>query len=83
MTPIPCTMSLVTFEPGAGNLQRAFGAPVFEKVAADVLDADAAIRAVDGCGLVYDCLGLPADQMHLHPAAARNIAKAVGARRFL
>ncbi len=63
----------------AANLQRAFGAPVFEKVAADVLDADAAIRAVDGCRLVYDCLGLPADQMHLHPAAARNIAKAVGA----
>jgi hypothetical protein len=44
-----------------------------------VLDADAAIRAVDGCRLVYDCLGLPADQMHLHPAAARNIAKAIGA----
>ena len=64
---------------GAANLQRAFGAPVFEKVAADVLDADAAIRAVDGCRLVYDCLGLPADQMHLHLAAARNIAKAVGA----
>ena len=57
---------------GAANLQRAFGAPVFEKVAADVLDADAAIRAVDGCRLVYDCLGLPADQMHLHPAAAAD-----------
>ena len=63
----------------AANLQRAFGAPAFEKVAADVLDADAAIRAVDGCPLVYDCLGLPAGQMHLHPAAAQNIAKAVRA----
>ena len=63
----------------AANLQRAFGNPVFEKAAADVLDADSAIRAVDGCPLVYDCLGLPAGQMHLHPAAAQNIAKAVRA----
>jgi uncharacterized protein YbjT (DUF2867 family) len=63
----------------AANLQRAFGEPAFEKVVEDVLDANAAMRAVDGCPLVYDCLGLPADQMHLHPAAARNIAKAVRA----
>jgi hypothetical protein len=51
----------------------------FEKVAADVLDVDAAIRVVNGCPLVYDCLGLPADQMHLHPVAAWNIAKAIRA----
>src|SRR3954454_21647604 len=64
---------------GAANLQRAFGDPVFEKVAAGVHYDDGAIRAVAGCRLVYDCLGLPADQMPLHPAAARTIAKAVGA----
>jgi nucleoside-diphosphate-sugar epimerase len=61
------------------NLDRAFAEPAFEKVAADVLDAGDAVRAVAGCPLVYDCLGLPADQMHLHPATARNIAKAVRA----
>jgi nucleoside-diphosphate-sugar epimerase len=61
----------------AANLQRAFAGSSVEQVGADMLDADAALRAVDGCPLVYDCLGLPAEQMHLHPAAARNIAKAV------
>ena len=67
---------------GAANLQRAFGDPVFEKVAADVLDADAAIRAVDGCRLVYDCLGLPADQMHLHPAARGILRRPLGPGAF-
>ena len=33
----------------AANLQRAFGEPAFEKVVEDVLDANAAMRAVDGC----------------------------------
>jgi nucleoside-diphosphate-sugar epimerase len=61
------------------NLQRAFADPAFERVAADVLDVEAALRAIDGCPLVYDCLGLPADQMHLHPFAAQNIAKSVRA----
>jgi nucleoside-diphosphate-sugar epimerase len=60
-----------------GNLARAFGDPAFEKIAADVLVATEAHRAIEGCPLVYDCLGLPAEQMHLHPAAARNIAQAV------
>jgi len=63
----------------AANLQHAFGNPAFEKVATDVLDADAVVPAVDGCRLAYDCPGLPADQMRLHPAAAQNIAKAVRA----
>ena len=38
----------------AANLQRAFADPAFEKVSTDVLDVDAAIRAVDGCSLVYE-----------------------------
>jgi len=63
----------------AANLSRAFADPAFETVAADVLDAGDAVRAVSGCALIYDCLGLPAEQMHLHPATARNIAKAVRA----
>jgi nucleoside-diphosphate-sugar epimerase len=48
-----------------------------EKRAADILDADATLRAVEGCDLVYDCIGLPGDQMHLHPVIARNIAGAL------
>jgi hypothetical protein len=31
-----------------------------EKRPADILDADATLRAIDGCDLVYDCVGLPA-----------------------
>jgi nucleoside-diphosphate-sugar epimerase len=61
------------------NLARNFPEDAFEKSAADVLDADATTRAVEGCDLVYDCIGLPGDQMHLHPATARNVADAVRA----
>jgi nucleoside-diphosphate-sugar epimerase len=61
------------------NLARAFADPSIERIAADVLVAREALHAITGCPLVYDCLGLPADQMHLHPAAARNIAQAVRA----
>ncbi len=34
----------------AANLQRAFGDPAFEKIAADVLDAGAAIRVKHASG---------------------------------
>lgn len=47
-----------------------------EKWESDIRDADATLLAVDGSDLVYDCIGLPGDQMHLHPATARNIARA-------
>lgn len=48
-----------------------------DKQQADMLDQDETRRAIEGCALVYDCIGLPGDQMHLHPATARNIARAV------
>jgi nucleoside-diphosphate-sugar epimerase len=51
-----------------------FPEPAVEKWPADVLDADATLRAIEGCELVYDCIGLPGDQMHLHPVTTRNIA---------
>lgn len=63
----------------AAHLRRVFKDPTIEKVAADVLDLGDAIRAMQGCPLVYDCVGLPAQHMHLHPAAARGVAKAVRA----
>ncbi len=60
-----------------GKLERLFPDPTIDKHAADVLDGNQTLRAVDGCDLVYDCIGLPGDQMHLHPVTARNIAQAL------
>ena len=56
------------------KLARLFPDAAVEKRPADILDADATLRAIDGCDLVYDCVGLPGDQMHLHPVTARNVA---------
>lgn len=62
---------------GIDTLARLFPDAAFEKRPADALDPDATLRAIEGCDLVYDCIGLPGDQMHLHPATARNIASAI------
>ena len=62
---------------GMDKLTRLFPDAAVEKRPADILNADATLRAVDGCDLVYDCIGLPGDQMHLHPVTARNIAGAL------
>jgi len=59
------------------KLLRLFPDAAVEKWPADVLDANATLRAVESCDLVYDCIGLPGDQMHLHPVTARNIAGAL------
>jgi nucleoside-diphosphate-sugar epimerase len=59
------------------NLARLFPDAAVEKRPADILDADATLRAIDGGDLVYDCVGLPGDQMHLHPVTARNIGGAL------
>src|SRR3974390_1038165 len=62
---------------GKDRLARLFPGPAMEKRTADILDAQATLRAIDDCDLVYDCIGLPGDQMHLHPVTARNIAGAL------
>jgi nucleoside-diphosphate-sugar epimerase len=62
---------------GMDKLARLFPDAAFEKQPADVLDPDATLQAIEGCDLVYDCIGLPGDQMHLHPVMARNIASAI------
>jgi nucleoside-diphosphate-sugar epimerase len=59
------------------KLARLFSDPAVEKRPADILDADATLHAIEGCDLVYDCIGLPGDQMHLHPVTARNVAAAI------
>lgn len=58
------------------NLRRCFTDTV-ECVMANVLHADDTRRAVAGCNLVFNCIGLPDDQMHQHPVTARNIADAI------
>lgn len=59
------------------RLAQLFPDAAVEKRPTDILDANATLRAVEGCDLVYDCIGLPGDQMHLHPVTARNIAGAL------
>ncbi len=66
---------------GMDKLARLFPDAEIEKRPADVLNAEATLRALDGCDLVYDCIGLPGDQMHLHPVTARNIAGALQRNR--
>ncbi len=58
------------------KLVRLFPDTAVEKWLADILDAET-LLAVDGCDLIYDCIGLPGDQMYLHPQTARNIARAL------
>ncbi|MFO7609727.1 MAG: NAD(P)H-binding protein [Candidatus Krumholzibacteriia bacterium] len=60
----------------AANLERCFPDPAVERVAADALDAAAVARAVAGCDLVVDCIGLPPDRMADHAATARIVAAA-------
>ncbi len=59
------------------KLAQLFPDAAVEKRPADIFDPDATLRAIESCELVYDCIGLPGDQMHLHPMTARNIAGAL------
>ena len=60
----------------AANLERDFGGLAVERLAADALDPDSLRAAVEGTGLVYDCIGLPAARLGDHPVTARNVAAA-------
>jgi nucleoside-diphosphate-sugar epimerase len=59
------------------RLEQAFPDEAIGKREADALDADQLARALEGCDLVYDCIGLPGDRMDLHPVVARNLAAAL------
>jgi len=63
----------------AKNLERAFADLDAQRIAADAVDTEAVRRAIDGCDLIFDCIGLPADQMDLHPKTANAIVKAATA----
>jgi nucleoside-diphosphate-sugar epimerase len=65
------------------NLERAFAGLDVQRVAADAVDAEAVRRAIDGCEVAFDCIGLPAEHMDLHPVTAKAVsdaASAVGCR---
>jgi len=58
------------------NLERRFGSEHGELLDADALDPGQTARSVEGWPVVFDCIGLPGELIHQHPAAARNIAEA-------
>lgn len=65
------------------NLQRAFPESAYEPHDADLLDPDAARRAINGCDLIVDCIGLPLDRFEEHVPITRSIvdaARTTGAR---
>lgn len=59
------------------NLERTFPETDLERVAEDVLEEGGAARAITGCDLVFDCIGLPSELMDRHPKVAENVAAAI------
>lgn len=59
------------------NHELCFPDPGLEQVVGDMLESESTLRAVEGCDLVFDCIGLPGDQMDRHPLVATNIAEAL------
>lgn len=57
-------------------LREAFADLDVEVATADALDAAALGRAIAGCELVVDCIGLPPERMADHPRVARAVAEA-------
>jgi nucleoside-diphosphate-sugar epimerase len=63
----------------AENLDRTFGGLDAQRVAADAVDPEAVRRAIDGCEVAFDCIGLPAEHMDLHPVTAGSVSEAASA----
>lgn len=59
------------------SLERLFPGEPFERTAVDMLVAEQALAAVEGCDLAFDCIGLPPELMDRHPVVARNVADAL------
>ena len=59
------------------NLERAFGDIAVERLPCDVSDARSMRAAIDGCDVVFDCIGLPLDQYARHVETARHLADAL------
>lgn len=61
------------------RLRRVFAGLPVELRALDVGTPTGAARAIEGCGLVFDCVGLPSARMDQHPVVARALAGALHA----
>jgi nucleoside-diphosphate-sugar epimerase len=48
-----------------------------EQMTADVARAEDAARAIDGCDLAFDCIGVAGTHMAEHAVTARNVAAAI------
>lgn len=68
--------SVVAISRRKGKLEELFGDAGVEIRAADALDREATERAVEGCDLVVDCIGLPPERMADHPNTAAVIVEA-------
>ncbi len=64
---------------GASNLERAFSGLEVEQVVADAVEVESVRRGITDCDVVFDCIGLPAGHMNLHPVTATAITKAAAA----
>jgi nucleoside-diphosphate-sugar epimerase len=59
------------------RLRASFADADVEPMTADALDAESTRRALDGCAVAVDCVGLPADRVREHVATARSLAAAM------
>jgi len=59
------------------RLARVFKGSETDQVAANMTNAEDARRAIEGCDVIFDCIGLPADRFADHSRTARQIAAAV------
>ncbi|HEX7080645.1 MAG TPA: NAD(P)H-binding protein [Gammaproteobacteria bacterium] len=64
-----------------GHLEALFPGLSAERVAADLLKPDDTKRAVDGCDVVFHCVGFGGDAMQHHRTAAENLAAALAGNR--
>lgn len=68
--------SLERLEGTFASLQRQLPELEIELVEADALEPGSLPAALEGCELMVDCIGLPADAMDDHVRVARNLADA-------
>jgi len=61
------------------RLESTFPGDAFERRAADLLSAEQTARAVDGCDVVFHCIGFPGPEMANHRTAAEHVAAAMRA----
>lgn len=62
----------------SAHLERSFPGTA-ERVTADLLHGEQVRRAIEGCDVVFHCIGFAGSQMHQHRIAAGHVADAIRA----